>query len=337
MGGERVLERRVRARRDRVRGIHRGAGLAAGLRARRGLRPEREEAVVIRAAVAVLQLTDDAERIDGPAGRRVGEREAAAHVHRGAVVLRGRVLRFEQRDRVVDATELQQEQPVRRVVIAVPDLLQLGIARAQQRGRVVGMAVLQEDVRLHDVGDVLHPFRRKLGGDLAHPDEHGLRLLAFAELGQRADHRCRRLDLAPAVVDVLEELHRVPTLVDRLAGAAAPERDVGEEHVHHADGPAVAGLEPFDRDLFRELGGFVEAALHVADEGEEAERPTQTAPVAELAEQLGALLQAALGGRRVAAGERDPGDVLQRPRLAATVAFVAVRGERFGDRARRPR
>ena len=123
----------------------------------------------------------------------------------------------------------------------------------------------------------------------------------LSELGQRADHGRARLGLAPAVADLLEPLHGGAAFAYRILAPAAPQRDVGEQHVHHADGPRVARREAFDRDLLRELGRFVEPPLHVAHEREQAERPPEPTPVTEFAEQLGALLQAVLGGARVTA------------------------------------
>ena len=126
-----------------------------------------------------------------------------------------------------------------------------------------------------------------------------------------------RHHLAPAVADLLEQLDRVAAALDALARPPAPQRDVREQHVHHPDRPAVAGLAAFDRDVLGDRGGLVEAALVVADEREQPVRPAEPAPVAELAEQVGRLLEPVLGARDVAVRERDPREVLQRPRRAA--------------------
>ena len=67
-------------------------------------------------------------------------------------------------------------------------------------------------------------------------------------------------------------------------------------------------------------GGLVEPALGELHPREQAERPAQATPVAELAERAGRRVEALLGLVAVAADERDPGQVLQRPRLTAAMA-----------------
>ena len=127
-----------------------------------------------------------------------------------------------------------------------------------------------------------------------HASERRLGFARAAELGQRPDDRSARLRLAPAVADLLEQLDGLAALAHRFLGTAAPQRDVARSTSIMPTAQRLPGLESFDRDLLGELGGFVEPALHVAHEREQAERPAEPAPVAELAEQFGALLQAAL-------------------------------------------
>ncbi len=112
---------------------------------------------------------------------------------------------------------------------------------------------------------------------------------------------------------------------------AVPHRDVREQHVHHPDRPTVAGLAALDRDVLGDRGGLVEPALVVPDEGEQPVGPAETAPVTQLTEEVGRLLEPVLGPGDVAVRERDPGQVLQRPRRAPLVARRPERAEGLGD------
>ena len=269
--------------------------------ARRGFGPERDEPVVVRPARPFLELGDDAQGVVGLALHRVRQCEPAAHVHRDAVELRRDVHGFEHHDGLLGPTQLEEHEAVRPGEVGAAHLHVTEVGVAEQGRGGFGIAVLEQDVALHDVGDALHPFGREELDDVAQPLEAGFGRLALSELGQRADDGRARLGLAPAVADLLEPLHGLAAFAHRVFTPTAPQRDVGEQHVHHADGPAVAGRAAFDRDLLRELGRFVEPALHVAHECEQPERPAEPAPVAELAEQLGRLLQAVLRGAGVAA------------------------------------
>ena len=145
------------------------------------------------------------------------------------------------------------------------------------------------------VGDVAHALVGHRARDLVVARERRRVRVVVAELGLGPDHRRRRHHLAPAVADVPEQLDGVVAAFDALACSSAPERDVREQHVHHADRPTVAGLAAFDRDVLGDRGGLVEPALVVANEREQSVGPAEAAPVAELSEEIGRLLEPVLG------------------------------------------
>ena len=180
------------------------------------------------------------------------------------------------------------------------------------------------------LGERAHAFVGHVARDRAVVRERVGVLAVAAELGERAHDRAGRHHLAPTVADLLEQRDRFAAARDALVHPAAPQPHVGEEHVHHADGPAVAGLAAVDRDVLGERGGFFEPALVVADEREQPVRPTEPAPVAELGERARPTAGAAPRRARCRRGERDPREVLQRPRAAALAARRPVRGERLG-------
>ena len=302
--GDRVFEGSVGCCRDRVRGIDAGARVAiAELRPGNALAPQREHPIRIGAAGASLEFVGDAQGVGRPVHRAVCERQAAAERHCGAVLIGERVRLFEECGAVVGATELQQGEPTHRVEIGLPDR-RLFVVRdsCDELPRRLGIPALQLDHRVDDVGERPHPFVRHRVRDVAVVGQHRAVLVVVAELGERAGRRRGRHHLAPAVADLAEQVDRVLAPLRGLVAAAAPQRDVGEQHVHHPDGPAVAGLASFDRDVFGDRGGFVEAALVETDEREKPVRPAETAPVAELAEQVGRLLEPLLGLRECCRG-----------------------------------
>ena len=87
--------------------------------------------------------------------------------------------------------------------------------------------------------------------------------------------------------------------------------------------PPVAPLASLDQDLLAELVGPGQIALDVADVGQQPERPAQAADVADLGEGVRRAGQPVHRLVGPAVHERDPGQVLQRPRLAPAVAHLA--------------
>jgi hypothetical protein len=132
------------------------------------------------------------------------------------------------------------------------------------------------------------------------------------------------------VADVAEQRDGLARAIDGIAAVTSPQGHAREQHVHHANCPTIARLLSLDRDVFGNRGGFVQATLVVANPREQSVRPPKAAPIAELTEQVSRLLQPFLGDRGVAVRERDPRQVLQRPRAAAVIAAGFIRGKRLG-------
>ena len=289
-----------------------------------------------------LQLGDDAVGVVAALRGRVREREPAADRHRRAVVGDVRVAALEHVDRVVDLAELQRARARARRSRRRSRAAVSSSSSSSSVSRIAcaasGRPCCRSTQRLEDLGERAHALVGHVAGDRAVVRERRRRT--------RRRDRARRARARPEPVAITSPQRSPISWNSAIASRprstlsrhpAAPQRDVGEQHVHHADGPAVAGLAAVDRDVLGERGGLVEPALVVADEREQSVGPAEPAPVAELAEQVGRLLRA--GSRRggmLPLRERDPREVLQRPRRAALVARRAERARAPRTRTARP-
>ena len=207
------------------------------------------------------------------------------------------------------------------------------VGERELRDRRLTLAALDEHRAADHVRDRAHPGVGEVRGLRVELREH---LVGLAEAAERRECACGgrdRLHHAPMVAHLGEHRDRGAGPLDALLGVAAPDRDVGEQHLHHSLGPTATGLARLDHDLVREPFRFVELALVETHEREHAERPADAAPVADLAEQVGRLQQPLLGVGVRAVEERDHREVLLGPRLAATITGRDERRERVGYEA----
>jgi len=291
---------------------------------------ERHRAVGVRAAVALQHVVGERDRFARLTRRGQGERERR---HRVRVRCRGLGNdRFEQRDGAVGVALLETDEAERDHGIGEADLAGFGIGLDRRRVDVRG-PVGQTDLRGRHRGEHRRPeigsHRRMQRVDLGEDAE---RFLDAAADDECACEDAERVAVAVPVGHRREQLTRFARGLDGRIGAPRPQPQCSDQHEHHAGGPAVAALARFAEHLFREPFGLGEATLMEPHPGEQPERPTEPAGVADVGERGGGLLQPRVGPISATLAEREPRQVLQGPRLAPAVAHGLVQLERVGER-----
>ena len=198
--GDRVLEPGVGRGGDRVRGVDAAPAVAAaGLHVHEALGPQRDHAVGVRAAAALVELLEDVARVVAAVRDRVREREPAADAELRAVVGRDRVRRLERVDRAVDVAELEPGEPDRGRQVGRAELVRVG-ELDRRPARCAASAALPRwsctDAST-SVGNWLHALVGHRARDLVVVRERGRVLVVVAELGVGPDHRRRSTSPRP--------------------------------------------------------------------------------------------------------------------------------------------
>ena len=224
---------------------------------------------------------------------------------------------------IVDATELHEpDQPgdvrLERRAVHLVGHREGSVGDGDGRGPVASM---------HRRARHSHQRERSLHRHLGHREQFlgaALRSARLTEGDLGTQQRSGRLHQPELVLELLEPRPRLLGKVRSVGQIALPQPQIGEQRLHHSDGPLVAALVGLaDHQLGQRLG-LGEVSFEELDEREQTECPADSAAVTELVEGVGGVVEPVAGQAHVAGEEGDPRSMLFEPGQTALIVEQAI-------------